>query len=124
MSLWKSGLTRSSFLVMLMASLLTFTNCSNLDAQESETAYFKDVTASHVPADPDAHALDVALLDVDGDGDLDAVLALESQPNRLYLNDGTGKLAWKKNAFVNKNHDTEHVRIADFNGDNIMDIIL
>lgn len=109
--------------IIIIVALLALISCSYLDAQESETAYFKDVTASHVPADPDAHALDLALLDVDGDGDLDAVLALESQPNRLYLNDGTGKLAWKRDVFVNKNHDTEHVRIADFNGDNIMDII-
>ncbi|MFC6099057.1 FG-GAP repeat domain-containing protein [Olivibacter domesticus] len=109
--------------VIIILALFTLTNYSCLDAQESETAYFKDVTVSHVPADPEAHALDVALLDVDGDSDLDVILALESQPNRLYLNDGNGKLEWKKKVFVNENHDTEHVRIADFNRDNLMDVI-
>lgn len=109
--------------VIVVVTLLTLISYLNLEAQESETAYFKDVTASHVPADPEAHALDVALLDVDGDDDLDAILALESQPNRLYLNDGKGKLEWKKNVFANENHDTEHVRIADFNFDNLMDVI-
>jgi len=92
-------------------------------AQDTETTYFKDVTATHIPIDPDTHALDVALIDVDGDGDLDAVFALESQPNRLYLNDGTGKFSWKKNVFADKNHDTEHVRVADFNQDGILDVI-
>jgi hypothetical protein len=94
-----------------------------LQAQENETAWFKDVTATHVHIDGKEHALDVAFLDVDGDRDLDAILALESEPNRLYLNDGNGKFTWKKGAFAKKNHDSEHVRIADFNQDNIADII-
>jgi hypothetical protein len=92
-------------------------------AQQNETAWFKDVTATHVPVDGSEHALDVAFLDVDGDRDLDAILALESQPNRLYLNDGKGKFSWKKGAFANRNHDSEHVRIADFTNDGITDII-
>ncbi len=94
-----------------------------LQAQQSETAWFKDVTATHAPIDGGAHALDVVFLDVDSDRDLDAILALESEPNRLYLNDGKGKFTWKKGAFTGKDHDSEHVRIADFNKDNIADII-
>ena len=52
-----------------------------LQAQQNETAWFNDVTATHVPADGREHALDVIFLDVDGDRDLDAILALESEPN-------------------------------------------
>lgn len=95
--------------------------CAN--AQSGGTDYFTDVTATHVPTDPEAHALDVALVDADKDGDLDVVLALEADANRLYLNDGKGKLTWKKGVFEAAAHDTEHVRIADFDGDGIMDII-
>lgn len=94
-----------------------------LQAQRNETAWFKDVTATHVPIDGKEHALDVVFLDVDGDRDLDAILALESEPNRLYLNEGNGKFTWKKGAFAEKNHDSEHVRIGDFNRDGIPDII-
>ena len=94
-----------------------------LMAQQNETVWFKDVTATHVPLDGKEHALDVVFLDVDGDRDLDAVLALESEPNRLYLNDGKGKFTWKKGIFADKNHDSEHVRTADFNKDGIADII-
>ena len=94
-----------------------------LQAQQNETVWFKDVTATSVPIDGREHALDVAFLDVDNDGDLDAILALESEPNRLYLNDGKGKFTWKKGAFSETNHDSEHVRIADFNRDKIADII-
>jgi hypothetical protein len=92
-------------------------------AQKHETAWFKDVTTTHVPLDGREHALDAVFLDVDRDGDLDAILALESEPNRLYLNDGKGKFIWKKGIFAEKNHDSEHVRIADFNRDGIADII-
>ena len=94
-----------------------------LQAQKNETAWFKDVTTTHVPLDGKEHALDVAFLDVDRDGDLDAILALESEPNRLYLNDSKGKFIWKKEAFAGKNHDSEHVRVADFDKDGITDII-
>jgi hypothetical protein len=94
-----------------------------LPAQQSETAWFRDVTATHVPVDGKEHALDVVFVDVDGDHDLDAILALESEPNRLYLNDGKGKFTWRKGAFAERNHDSEHVRIADFNKDGVPDII-
>lgn len=47
-------------------------------AQETATpTLLRDVTATHVPPAPELHALDIALADVDGDGDLDAVLAVE-----------------------------------------------
>src|SRR5690606_40902521 len=92
-------------------------------AQTVETDYFMDVTATHVPTDPDAHALDAALADVDNDGDLDVILALEAQPNRLYLNDGKGVLTWKKGVFVEESHDMEHIRLADFDNDGILDCI-
>lgn len=87
------------------------------------TAYFDDVTASHVPADGEAHTLDAELGDVDNDGDLDVVLALEWDVNRLYLNDGTGRLTWRKGAFSNVKHDDEDLQIADFDEDGNLDIV-
>lgn len=96
---------------------------SCVSPRSTETAYFHDVTDTHVPHDPDAHILEVAFVDVDGDGDLDVIAALEADENRLYLNDGTGKLTWKKDVFKTAKHDTEHVRVADFDGDGHMDVI-
>lgn len=84
---------------------------------------FRDATATHVPAAPDLHALDAALLDVDGDGDLDVVLAVEGDANRLYLNDGKARLSWKRGAFGDASHDTEHVRTADFDRDGHADVV-
>lgn len=100
-----------------------FCVCANVRSQSNETPYFIDVTETHIPQDSEAHTLDVKLLDVDADGDLDAILALESDINRLYLNNGMGKFTWKKGVFKGGSHDSEHVRIADFNNDGIMDVI-
>ena len=96
---------------------------ANSTALAQETRYFKDVTATHVPQDAFAHLLDAEFGDVDNDGDLDVVAALEFSANRLYLNDGTGKLTWKKGVFQEKKHDTEEVKLADFDKDGNLDVI-
>jgi hypothetical protein len=113
---------RNLLLIMFGSWLMAAVPCA-LPAQQNETAWFKDVTSTQIPIDGREHALDVVFVDVDNDRDLDAVLALESEPNRLYVNAGKGKFTWKKGAFAEKNHDSEHVRVADFNKDNIADIV-
>lgn len=111
--------TKAAFISIM--AVISLYGCTA--AQTNETNFFLDVTDTHVPADPEAHALDAALADVDNDGDLDIILALEAAPNRLYLNDGTGVLTWKKNAFVEASHDMEHIRLADFDNDGILDAV-
>ena len=88
-----------------------------------DSLYFKDVTSTHFPIDPKAHILNPILVDIDGDGDLDVIMALELDVNRLYLNDGNGKFTPVPNAFSNVKHDTEHVRVADFDRDGNLDVI-
>lgn len=84
---------------------------------------YRDVTETHLPAAPELHALDAALADIDGDGDLDVALAVEYGANRLYLNDGSGHLTWRRGAFGEASHDTEHVAAADLNADGLIDFI-
>ncbi len=87
------------------------------------TATFIDATATHVPTAATLHALDAEFVDVDRDGDLDVVLAVEGDVNRLYLNDGKGRLTWKEGVFGTVAHDTEPVRSADFNQDGYADVM-
>lgn len=107
--------------------LFTALSCASITACAAPTppatTLFTDVTATHVPADAELHALDAALLDADGDGDLDVAVAVENGANRLYLNDGTGKLSHTPGAFGSIAGDNEHVRVADFNGDGHMDVV-
>ena len=55
------------------------------------SGHFTDVTASHLPPAP-GETRWVAFADVEGDGDLDLLVEakLDNDPERLYLNDGTG----------------------------------
>ncbi|MGV8879315.1 MAG: FG-GAP repeat domain-containing protein [Sphingobacteriaceae bacterium] len=91
--------------------------------KEAATLYFEDVTATHLPQDAKLHSLDAVFTDVDHDGDLDIILAVENDANRLYLNDGNGKFTWKQGVFSAAKNDTEHVRLADFNDDGKLDVI-
>jgi len=87
------------------------------------TTLFRDVTATHLPSAPDLHALEGVFVDVDADGDLDLVLAVEGDVNRLYLNDGLARFHWVEGAFGTVAHDTEHVQTADFDGDGHADLV-
>ncbi len=110
-----------SFLLFTALSCASITACAA--PPPPATTLFTDVTATHVPADAELHALDAALLDADGDGDLDVAVAVENGANRLYLNDGTGKLSRTPGAFGSIAGDNEHVRVADFNGDGHLDVV-
>lgn len=107
---------RSLLLVLAAAS------CASSQAPSDSTLY-RDVTATHVPSAPELHALDAALVDVDQDGDRDVVVAVEGGANRLYLNDGSGRLTWREGAFGAAAHDNEHVLAADFDRDGFQDVI-
>ncbi len=51
---------------------------------------FEDVTQKAGILNPKSKALGIALLDYDGDGRLDFLLANDTQPNKLYRNSGNG----------------------------------
>ncbi len=69
-------------------------------------------------------SMDVRAADLDGDGDLDIILANEGPPNTILLNDGQGNFT---NGTIGnlpqENHDSEDVAIADFNGDGHLDLV-
>ena len=69
-------------------------------------------------------SMDVRAVDVDGDGDLDIVLANEFQPNTILLNDGNAVFTnGTVGSLPQPNHDSEDVAIADFNNDGHIDLV-
>lgn len=90
---------------------------------EQPSSVFVDATSSHVPTAPALHGTDSVFIDVDRDGDLDVVVSVEYGVNRLYVNEGGGRLVYRPGAFGDVMHDTEHVAAADFDGDGNPDVV-
>jgi len=64
------------------------------------------------------------LIDIDRDGDLDVVVSNDEPDAKLiHLNDGSGRFA-VSSTFGRKEWPTRHIRVADFNGDSLPDVVL
>ncbi len=86
---------------------------------------FTDETQSRLPIDEDTTTQDIALVDVDNDGDIDIIMGNESG-NQLWINQGKGFFS---NETANRlpssaNIETRKVIIIDVNKDNNPDIFL
>ena len=82
---------------------------------------FTEAPASALPADKD-YTYDIATGDLDGDGDIDLLLASHyGGQNRLYLNDGRGRFI-DATANLPKDKDwSAAIALADFDGDGDLD---
>ncbi len=95
-------------------------------ATRFESAYFKDVTATHTPLlTTQSRTMDARPADLDGDNDLDLVITGEFAYNIILINDGQGKFSDETLARLPlKRRDSEDITIADFDRDGDLDIII
>jgi len=95
-------------------------------AQSIDGTLFVDVTNTHLPtSDLQGFSMDARPVDVDGDGDLDVVIANEYRPNILLLNDRVGHFTnVSAQRLPQANHDSEDVGIGDLDGDGDPDIMI
>lgn len=69
-------------------------------------------------------SMDVKAVDIDGDKDLDIVLANEFKPNTLLVNDGKGNFTDESEKRLPQiTHDSEDVVTEDLNGDGFADLL-
>lgn len=92
----------------------------------AQTSLYSDVSDTHLPQlGLFGPSMDAAAVDVDGDGDLDIVVASEFAPNLLLINDGSGRFADESDARLpNTRHDSESIAAADFDGDGDIDLAI
>ena len=95
------------------------------DTLDEPAKPFQDVTNTHLfSGSTGNNSMDAAVVDIDDDGDLDIVLAMEFVANAILINDGTGKLTDEsQQRFPNLQHDSEDIAIADFDSDGDLDIV-
>ncbi len=99
---------------------------------------FKEVSSTHLPPSVKKayNSMDASVADIDKDGDLDIVLAIEFYKNVILINDGKGNFSDGSNLLPDKvakaatkpyqyypYHDSEDVMIEDINKDGLLDIL-
>ena len=126
MSLRKSFLLISSLLILgfLILAVSPFTTV-NKSSLSGDTILYRDVSATNLPlAIVGGPGMDAETGDLDGDGDLDIVIANEYQPNKIMLNNGLGVFTdGTSGRLPQKNLDSEDIGIADMDRDGDMDIV-
>jgi len=87
------------------------------------TGKYTDETAARVTGNPGADDNGVTCVDIDGDGDLDAVVTALGQPERLLKNDGTGHFVLETGAFPSPGDSSLWADFGDLNGDGKLDLV-
>jgi hypothetical protein len=107
-----------------LVSVLLLINLLPLFSQTLPVTY-KDVSSTHLPLSAlGGNSMDARPVDIDGDNDLDIVVACEFCPNIILINDGAGFFANESSARLPQPaHDSEDIGIADFDRDGDPDII-
>lgn len=104
-------------LALLLAALPT--------AAGAEALLYEPVPGAGLPPGLTAGlSMDAKAADLDGDGDLDLVVAMEWAPHLVLVNDGKGRFTDGPTRSPRTTHDHEEVVLEDLDGDRAPDILL
>jgi hypothetical protein len=84
---------------------------------------FTDETASRVSGNPGSDDNGIVCVDIEGDGDLDAVVVSLGTPERLLVNDGAGNFTFVSGKFPGPTNCTLWGEFGDLNGDGRLDLV-
>ncbi len=112
-------------LYMLIGCSNSSENPNTRPPPNNQTPIFKNVSQNNLNStNLNGNSMDGEAIDIDNDGDIDMVLAMEFRRNIILINDGTGVLNDESDVrFPNTVHDSEDIAIADFDKDGDLDII-
>ncbi len=128
------SVTVSAQLLLIAAASLSNADESHTDSANGyahtnptvvEERRFENVSDTHMPQPPLlVQSKDAKPADVDGDGDLDLLIAHEYRANVLLINDGTGRFANESSSRLPQlDRDSEDIVTADFDGDGDLDVL-
>lgn len=92
---------------------------------DGKASLYRDVSSARLPLRTlSGNSMDAAPADVDGDGDIDLLIANEFRPNILLLNDGSGVFSDASDRIPAADHDSEDIGVADFDRDGDLDVVV
>jgi hypothetical protein len=113
----------------LPLAVLLLAACGHAATSQPEPSHaepwFRDASATSLPAaSREGRTMEARAADLDGDGDLDLLLAKEWAQNVLLLNDGRGVFTDASDRLPKARHDSEDIAVADFDRDGDLDAVV
>jgi hypothetical protein len=119
--------TFKNFSLFILALTLTACNIEAVNGDDDDPdseAYFRNVSADYLPSGLSGSTQKAKTADITGDGNPDIVLAINGQPNKILLNDGSGDFSEISSIQPStQGFRSQDLSIADFNNDGNPDII-
>lgn len=113
------------WLIVIFFFQISFGQGNKTPQSKFISSHFKDVTKTNLPINSLlGRSMDAKPADLDGDGDLDIVIANEWNSNLILINDGKGIFTDESEVRLPLvKHDSEDIAIGDFDNDGDLDII-
>ena len=110
-------------LIVILATLLLYFTANHVNSNPTHIAsVFSDgKLVTYIQPGIKKKTMDAASYDMDKDGDIDIILAIEFGQNSILINDGEGR--FNNSISFDKFHDSEDIGVADFDNNGHLDIV-